>query len=77
MTEHGKSIAARVDSRSRRLKLVIRKAEVAELADAPDSKSGVRKDVRVRVPPSANASGYRLFVPVAQAADLVVARQAE
>lgn len=24
---------------------------VAELADAPDSKSGVRKDVRVRVPP--------------------------
>jgi hypothetical protein len=28
-------------------------AEVAELADAPDSKSGSRKGVRVRVPPSA------------------------
>ena len=27
-------------------------AEVAELADAPDSKSGARKGVRVRVPPS-------------------------
>ena len=28
-------------------------AEVAELADAPDSKSGPRKGVWVRVPPSA------------------------
>ena len=29
------------------------RAEVAELADAPDSKSGARKGVWVRVPPSA------------------------
>ena len=33
----------------------LRLAEVAELADAPDSKSGSRKGVRVRVPPSALA----------------------
>src|SRR5260370_13330465 len=30
------------------------RAEVAELADAPDSKSGARKGVWVRVPPSAS-----------------------
>ena len=30
-------------------------AEVAELADAPDSKSGSRKGVGVRLPPSAVA----------------------
>lgn len=30
-------------------------AEVAELADAPDSKSGARKGMRVRLPPSAVA----------------------
>ena len=30
-----------------------RLAGVVELVDAPDSKSGVRKDVRVRVPPPA------------------------
>ena len=34
-------------------------AEVAELADAPDSKSGVRKDVWVRPPPSASGSVLR------------------
>ena len=28
-------------------------ADVAELADAPDSKSGIREDVWVRPPPSA------------------------
>jgi hypothetical protein len=34
-------------------------AEVAELADAPDSKSGDRKVVRVRFPPSASQSQSR------------------
>ena len=33
------------------------KAEVAELADAPDSKSGALAGVRVRLPPSAPAGG--------------------
>src|SRR5215212_3449557 len=33
-----------------------RRAEVAELADAPDSKSGARKGVWVRFPPSAPGS---------------------
>ncbi len=32
-------------------------AEVVELVDAPDSKSGVRKDVWVRFPPSALVRG--------------------
>src|SRR6266496_1733349 len=35
-------------------------AEVAELADAPDSKSGARKGVRVRFPPSALRRNARL-----------------
>ena len=39
---------------------ILCQAEVAELADAPDSKSGVRKDVWVRPPPSA-LDGYRDF----------------
>ena len=34
-------------------------AEVAELADAPDSKSGAREGVWVRVPPSASRHGSR------------------
>ena len=34
-----------------------RQAEVAELVDAPDSKSGARKGVWVRAPPSASSGG--------------------
>ena len=35
-------------------------ADVAELADALDSKSGIREDVWVRPPPSAPSKSHRL-----------------
>jgi hypothetical protein len=38
-----------------------RLAGVVELVDAPDSKSGVRDDVRVRVPPPAPLSALKKF----------------
>ena len=41
------------DVASSRKQLAIHQADVAELADALDSKSGIRKDVWVRPPPSA------------------------
>ncbi len=43
----------RFTSAARRLTLWTLVADVAELADALDSKSGIRKDVWVRPPPSA------------------------
>src|SRR5207253_2769524 len=50
-------------------------AEVAELADAPDSKSGPRKRVRVRFPPSAltdsRVRGLRRFLRWRRALDFV------
>src|SRR5262249_16378744 len=39
----------------------VNRADVAELADALDSKSGIRKDVWVRPPPSAPPPSYSRF----------------
>ena len=43
-------------------KSVIPHAGVVELADARDSKSRVRKDVRVRTPPPAPKQGFQLLL---------------
>ena len=46
--QHTKALAVQRD-----FALLLRRADVAELADALDSKSSVREDVWVRPPPSA------------------------
>src|SRR5207237_8692678 len=50
---------------SRRPGYCSRSAEVAELVDAPDSKSGGRKPVWVRFPPSAYGAGETVVPPQA------------